>query len=203
MNDETDTIEERRAEIRQSPVGQRLSEDQFDDGLAIGGIVEREIHKRGAFVDKLSDYAHAFARTERFDALKAEEIIRDLFKEYYGETMNQMRERLVNRESEIEPNVGKDALHRAQSVVGLIKEAPTMPFYRAYDRAAAEMATEYGITEAGAKKMMKEAFASHEGRELYEAGKEAEELYHKPVREEAQRSQNKSFSKSRRQRTRD
>jgi hypothetical protein len=203
MNDDTDTIDDRRAETRQSFTGRGLTESQFDEAWALAGIMAREIRKSGTFREKLSDYAHAFARTERFDALRGEEIIRDIFKARYGETMNQMRERMVNREHEIETAIGEDALRRAQSIPDLIREAPTMPFYRAYDQAAVAMAAEHGITEAGAKQMMKAAFASyaHEGRDLYEAGKEAEKLYHKPVREEASRSQGKPFSRSRRQRS--
>jgi hypothetical protein len=184
-------------QVRQSPVGQRLSDDQFDDVLAICGIIKRGIHKDGAFREKLSDFVHAFARTEQFFDLKAEEIIRDMFTEFYGETMNQMRERLVNREREIEPNIGEVALQYGQSVIGRVSEAPTMPFHRANTQTAVEMATEYGITQAGAKRMIREAFRSHNGRELYEAGKEAEEQFHKPVREEASRSRRRSFSRSR------
>ena len=74
-----------------------------------------------------------------------------------------------------------------------------MPFYRAYDQAAVTMADEFGITEAGAKEMMKTAFAAHEGRELYAAGKEAEELHHKPMRRQTEESQKTPDNSSRRQ----
>lgn len=199
MIDETDTNDGRKAEARQSFAGRNLTTSQFDEAWALSGIVAGEIHKSGSFRDKLSDYAHAFARNERFDTLKGEDIVRDLFKERYGETMNQMREGLMSREADIEDAIVDDALIRARSVTDLIREAPTMPFYRAYDQAAVKMAQDHGITEAGAKEMMKAAFASHEGRELYEAGKEAEELYHKPARREAERGESKSFGRTRRQ----
>lgn len=199
MNDTTETIDDRKAEARQSFTGRTLTASQFDEAWALSGIVAREIEKSGSFRDKLSDYAHAFSRTERFDTLKGEDIVRDIFKARYGQTMNQMREGLMVRESDIEQAIDPDALRHAHSVADLIREAPTMPFYRAYDQAAVAFAAEFGITEAGAKEMMKAAFAAQEGRELYEAGKEAEEQYHKPAREEAERSESRSFSRSRRQ----
>lgn len=202
MNDKTETVDERKAEARQHPAAKNLTESQFDKTWAISGIVRREIHRSGTFREVLSDFAHAFARTERFDALKAEEMVRDIFKTRYGQTMNQMRETLMVRESEIEQAIDPDALRHAQSIIQLIREAPTMPFYRAYDQSAVAFAAEFGITEAGAKEMMKAAFASQEGRELYEAGKEAEAQYHKPAREEADRSESRSFSRSRRQMSR-
>ena len=202
MADMTVNPEERRLEARQSPAGHKLTESQFDETLAIVGIVAREIHKSGAFRDKLSDYAHAFARSERFDTLKAEEIIRDVFKAYYQKTMNQMREDLMHHETELEWTLGEEPLSRANAVVSLIGEGPTMPFYRAYDQVAADMAASHGITETGAKELMKTAFATHHGRELYDDGKKAEDLYHKPTRE-AERSGRRTTTGIRRKYSRD
>lgn len=62
-----------------------------------------------------------------------------------------------------------------------------MPFYQAYDRAAVTMARQHGVTEAGAKSMMKEAFEAAESTSLYDHGKTLEARYHSPVRE-AQRA---------------
>ena len=76
--------------------------------------------------------------------------------------MNQVREDLKSRETEIAQAIDGDALRRACSVTDMIREAPTMPFYRAYDQAAIALAREHGITEAGAKEMMRTAFAGHE-----------------------------------------
>lgn len=71
---------ERVAEARDSFSGRPLTNSQFDEGILIGVIVEREILRNGAFKEKLTDYSHAFARTEQFDTARAETIIRDLFK---------------------------------------------------------------------------------------------------------------------------
>ena len=203
MNDKTDTNDDLKANVRQSPIGQSLSENQLEDGSAICGIMYRQINKTGKFREPLTGYADAFARSEHFGPLKGEEIIRDLYRATYGETMKQTLVRLVNREREIEPTIGEDALRRADSIIDLIGKVPNMPFHRAYDLGAAGMAAEHGITEAGAKRMMTGAFRSREGRELYEAGKEAEKLSHKPERQEEQRNNRKTFTRSKRQRTRD
>ena len=192
MIDGNENMDGRKAQARQSHTGRSLTESQFDETWAICGIVAREIHKSGSFRDKLSDYAHAFARSERFDALKGEDIVRDIFRTRYGETMNQMREGLMNRETEIEQTIPGKALDRARFVIELIRTEPTMPFYQAYDRTAVAMATAQGITEKGAKEMMKAAFATNEGRELYDAGKEAEKLHHQPARPEGGEKERKS-----------
>ena len=83
---------------RESFSGRLLSGSQFGDAMAITEVIQREIWKTGTFKDKLGDYAHAFARSEKFDAMKAETIVRDLFRERTGKTMNQLREELLDRE---------------------------------------------------------------------------------------------------------
>jgi len=204
MADPLHSPDEHKFLVRQGPAGRNLTDSQFEEGWAVAGIIARENVKTGAFREKLSDYAHAFARTQRFDALKAEEIIRDIFKARYGQTMNEFRESLLSRETEIEPTIGGEALRRAQSIPERIREAPTMPFYLAYDEAAVAFASEYGITESCAKNMMKAAFMANEARELYEAGKEAESLYHKPAREEAAaRAEQRPANRYRRQMSHD
>lgn len=172
-------------EARNSYAGKNLTNSQFDESWAIVGVMEREIRKSGSFREKLTDYSHAYARSEKFDALKGETIIRDIFKSRYGQTMNQMRQGLKEREATLR-DAGKDqALHHARSIEGLIKDGETMPFYRAYDSAAVQMAKQHNTTESGAKALMKDAFREVEGKELYETGKALEKTHHEPVRDAA------------------
>jgi hypothetical protein len=63
-----------------------LTESQTSEAFAIAGIIDREIQKSGTFRDKLTDYAHAFARGEKFDALKGETIIRDMYQVRFDRT---------------------------------------------------------------------------------------------------------------------
>ena len=65
----------------------------------------------------------------------------------------------------------------------MIQEGETRPFYQAYDAAAVTLAGELGITQSGAKALVKDVFQAHHGRDLYGAGKEIEAAYHRPVRE--------------------
>lgn len=179
--------QQRLAEARSSYTGSRLTDSQFEEAWNIAGILNREIHKSGGFIEKLTDYAHAFSRTERFDAARGESILRDIFSARYGQSMNKTREALMDREA-VTRNAAKDqALHHAREVGRMIQDGPTMPFYQAYDRAAVAMARQHGVTEAGAKSMMKEAFEAAESTSLYDHGKALEEQYHGPVRE-AQRA---------------
>jgi len=166
---------ERAERMRQSFTGRSLTASQLDEAVALAGIMHREIQKSGSFRDKLTDYAHSFARSERFDALKGEEIVRDAFKASYGETMNEMRERLMEKETAFADNATeKESLGYARKILEHMSSNAELPFYRAYDRAALHMAARHGITESGAKSFMKEAFAKSEGRELYDAAKEIE-----------------------------
>jgi hypothetical protein len=188
---------------RESFSGRMLTDPQFDEAMAITGIIEREINKTGKFKEKLGDYAYAFARSEKFDVMKAETIIRDLFKERTGMTMNQMREALVKREEALTDTQKRGAHIHAVEVGRMIEQGNKMPFHRAYAHQAKELAIELNITETGAKKLMKEEFKNIEGKELYETGKELEEKYYRPQieaekqqREEA-RDQTRSYTRAR------
>ncbi|MEM7724621.1 MAG: hypothetical protein AAF376_19985 [Pseudomonadota bacterium] len=172
-----------RAEARRSFTGSRLTDSQFDEAWSIAGILNREIHKSGSFVEKLADFSHAFARSQRFDAAKGEVILRDLHTARFGQSLNQVREGLMAREAVARDVAGDQALHHARAIPEMIKDGPTMPFYQAADRAGIAMARQHGITETGARKMMAEAFEAAEGRPLRAVGKEMEARHHQPVRE--------------------
>lgn len=199
-NQERDRI----LQARESFSGRLLTDSQFDEAMAITSIMEREIHKSGAFKQKLGDYAYAYARTEKLDAMKAKEGIRDLFKIRTGQTMNTMREAMMKREAELfsqdgQPSIngngretnkarqpqlsddGKLRAYRAATELGqMIENGDKMSFFRAYSHQAAELAKDFGITESGAKKLMKQQFHEFEGRDLYQWGKDLEEQYYRP-----------------------
>jgi len=183
MTDKITELRERKAEARQSFTGRRLTNGQFEEAWAVAGVIRREIAKSGSFVEKLTDYAHAYARSERFDASRGEIILRDIFTARYGETMNQIREGLLERTTALKEAGPKDALDHARLIGPMIREGETMPFYQAYDRAGVRMARQHGITETGAREMMKTAYAAAIGRDLYTDGKAIEAQHHHPVRD--------------------
>lgn len=168
---------------RNSFTGRTLTDSQFREAMAITEVIHAEIERSGSFIEKLNDYAHAFARTERFDALRGEKIVRDLYTESRGETMNQTREKLLAAEKALPHNAKDLALKSADLVCRTIQEGETKPFYLAFDTESGLLADILGSTQACAKTLMKDAFISQHGRDLYEAGKEIEAAYHKPVRE--------------------
>lgn len=186
MTTETTKPADRDAQIkagRDSYSGRSLTESQFREAMAITEIIHAEIENSGSFIEKLGDYSHAFARNQKFDALRSEKISRDLYTARYGQSMNQTRETLLKAEEAL-PDIAKTrALDCAESIGALIQKAPTQPFYQAYDRAAVTLAKEFGITQTGAKQLMKDIYQQHHGRELYAEGKEIEAAYHTPVRE--------------------
>ena len=179
MTENTDRL----MQARESFTGKTLTDGQFEEAYALAGVMERSIRTSGSFVEKLGDYAHAFARSERFDATRGEVIIRDMFKARYGVTMKQMRDGLMTREAEVKDSMAEAAIEHARGIEPLVRDGETMPFYRAFDRQAAKMATTFGITQAGAKTMMKDSYEKVEGRALYDTGKALEEKYHLPKRE--------------------
>ena len=179
----TDNIQEFTTKARQSFTGKKLSDSQSDESRSLAEIMHRGIRKNGKFREKLTDYSHAFARGEKFDAMKAEIIIRDQFKEQYGETMNQMRLGLKERQENLPDTAGRDALEYARMIEPLIRDGDTMPFYRAYDYVGGALAEKLNITETGAKELMTTAFREGEDRELYDFGKTLEKQFHEPVRE--------------------
>ena len=180
------------AKGRESFSGRMLTNRQFDDAMAITGILEREIKATGKFKEKLSDFAVAFARTEKFDVMKAETIIRDLYKARTGETMNQTREKLMDREAALTDQEKHGAYKQAKEVGQMIEHGNKMSFHRAYAHVASDFANELGITDVAAKTLMKEAMQSVEGRDLYEWGKEQEEKYYRP-QIEAEKQQRKTL----------
>lgn len=186
-------------EARNSSTGKALTNSQFDEVWSIVGIMKRGIGKTGSFREKLTDYAHAFARSERFDAMRGESIIRDIYSARYGQTMNQTREALLDREKSLQESGKDQALHHARSIEGMIKEGETMPFYRAYDNAALAMAEQHNITESGAKEMMKTAYREIESKELYETGKALEKAHHEPVKEARKETEHQTRTASRNQ----
>ena len=179
----TDDKQTRVQAARDSFSGKGLTESQFAEAWALSGIIHGEIKRSGSFHEKLTDYAHAYARNERFDAMRAESTLRDVYKGRYGETMNQTREALLKQDELLPDAAHNRILAHADSIGPMIQEGETRPFYQAFDAAAVNLSREMGITQNGAKAMMKDTFQSQYGRDLYEAGKEIEAAYHKPVRE--------------------
>ena len=185
--------QQRVADTRESFSGRVLSNAQFDEAIAITGIIEREILKTGTFREKLTDYAHAFARTENFDALKADTIIRDLFKGRTGRSMNEMREALVQREEKLTDAQKRGAYQYAAGIGEMIEKGNKISFNRAFTHQAQALATELGITDAGAKRLMKDEFSAAAGKDLYEWGKSLEEKFYRPqIEAEKQKAETRS-----------
>lgn len=178
-------IDPAREAAKQTFTGSRLTQSQFDESWAIVEIIERDIRKTGSFREKLTDYAHAYARGERFDAMKGETVLRDQFKARFGQSMNAMREQLMEREKTLQSAPQDHALYHARLLVGQITGGSS-PFYKAYDDAAVSMAHQHSITESGAKVMMKEAYKVAEDQDLYSIGKELEKRHYRPAAEQPQ-----------------
>ncbi len=194
--------EDKLTAARESFSGKGMTENQLVEAQAIAQILHAEIQRSGSFFEKLTDYSHAFARNEKFDAVRAEKMVRDTYIATQGQSMNQTREALRANEKRLQQTGDPAILLHAESVLQIIQDGPTEPFYKAQDQAAVSLASKLSITQNAAKVMMKDAFAAKHGEDLYERGKAAEEAYHKPVREaeiatrKAEKLQTQSQSRS-------
>ncbi len=166
--------------IRESFSARLLSNAQFDEAMAITGILEREILKSGSFKDKLGDYAYAMARSERMDVSRAETVLRDLFKERTGQTMNQMREALAERDGDLNSQVNDDAYSLAIAISDIMEQGEKLCFFRAFADQAESLARQHDITDAMAKKLMREVFEETEEQPLLDWGKELDENIYRP-----------------------
>jgi len=178
----TDSTLANRQAARDSFSGRTLTDAQFEEAWAVAKILNREIEKSGSFREKLTDYGHAFSRGEKFDALRGETILRDIYQGRYNETLNQTREGFIDREEALAPDARTRALAAAESIGPAIRDGATMPFYQAQDRAALSLAKETGLTELAAKSLMKETYQEKTGRDLYTDSKALEEAHHVPAR---------------------
>ena len=170
----------RVASARESFSGRLLTDAQFDECMAITNIIGREIRKTGTFKDKLGDYSYAFARSEKFDAMKAETILRDLFKESTGQTMNQMREKLVKNAEAITDDQRQKAYQCACDISKIMESGKKLSFHRTWAEQAQSLAKEFGVTDSDAKRLMSDEFNAAEGAKLFEWGKELDEKIYRP-----------------------
>ena len=166
--------------VRETPAVRLLINTQFAEAVLITYIIECGIEKSGAFTDKLGDYAIAFARTEKISPAKAEMILREIFKARTGQTMNQRREALAEREARLTDDETARVLDHALAIGRMIEEGGTIAFHRAFAHQAQLLGRELGITHAAAKRFMKEAFKETRCEELYDWGKALEEKFFKP-----------------------
>lgn len=207
MKNTTNTKENTKiASARESFSARLLTDAQFDECMAITNIIGREIRKTGKFKDKLGDYAFALARSEKFDAVKAETILRDIFKERTGQSMNQMREKLIKGEEAINDDQRRQAYQHACDIGEMVEKGDKLTFHRALSGQAQILAKEFGITDTAVRRIMAEEFNAAENSKLYDWGKELDEQFYRPQIEAEKskretgrkKSQQNSSSKSRR-----
>jgi len=194
----------RVGEARVGFSGRLLTDRQFEDFMAVTGVIERRILETGSFVDTLNDYSNALARTERFDAVKADTIIRDLFKARTGMTMNEMREQLMEREAALfdrEANPAEQerqkAYQAAMEAGAMVQTGDKLTFHRALNFEAVNLAQDLDITHVGAKKLIEQSFEETEGRPLKEWGQELDDKYYRPQIEAMKRGNKRERTQSR------
>jgi len=118
--------------------------------------------------------------------MKAEIIIRDLFRERTGRSMNQMREALMAKEEQLTPQDRERGYQFAVGVGDMIRigntaEGRRMTFNRAYAYQAQVFSREVGITDTFAKSVMSAEFKVQRGAEFYDWGKSLEREFYRPL----------------------
>lgn len=172
---------ERAATSRDSFSGRLLSDPHYDEAMMITGIIEKAIQATGKFKKILNAYATAYAETkDKLDVVRSEKIIRDLFKERTGMSMNEMRKLYVQREDNLTDVQRRSAYPYAEQIGPMIENGNKMTSHRATSHQAKSLAVELSITDLGAKRLMSEQFEIVTGKKLYDWGKEQQDLYCKP-----------------------
>ena len=187
------------AEAREIFSARLLTDAQFEECVAITNIIGREIRKSGTFKEKLGDYSYAFSRSEKFDPMKAETILRDVFKARTGVSMNQLREKLVQGEQALTDQQRQKAYENACQIGEIMEQGDKLTFNRALSSEAQGLAKEFGVTDTAARRVMAEEFQAAEQVSLYEWGKELDEKIYRPQieAERAQREQSTAKSRTR------
>ena len=157
-----------------------LTDAQYFECKSIARIIEREILYSGTFKEKLGDYAYTLARSQKFDAAKAETILRDVFKASTGQFMNQMRESLANNLEAIDDDHRQQAYQSACDIGDIMENGDKLTFNRVFASQAQILAREFGITDIAAKRIMSAEFNKAEGSKLYDWGKELDEQFFRP-----------------------
>lgn len=181
---------ERVATSRDSFSGRLLSDPHYDEAMMITGIVEKEIQSTGRFKEVLTEYSAAYAHTKKnLSVINSEKILRDLFKERTGMTMNEMRETFVQREETLTETQKRTAFPYAEAVGTMIENGNKVSFHRAFSHQAKQCAVELNITDLGAKRLMSQQFEAVNGEKFYDWGKEQEKTFYRPqIEAEKQRS---------------
>jgi len=186
------------AKTRESFSARLLTDPQFEEFASICGILNREIHRSGSFIEKLETYAFSVSRTEKgINANKADTILRDIYKGLFGQSMDQLRKQLLKAEEELDEERSAIALDFAYATLQQVEDGDKIPFYRAYAEQAARMGTELGITDVFAKKLMSEQFEAAEARPFYEEGKQFEDKFYRPQIEAEKRKRETKTGNSR------
>ena len=182
---------QRVSSARESYSGRLMSDPDFDEAMLITCIMEKEIQKTGQFAEKLNEYSAAYAHTRKnLSVIKAEKIIRDLFKERTGMWMNDMREVFVKREENLTDIQKRAAFPYAQEIGAMIEKGDKISFHRAFSHQAKSCATELNITDLGAKRIMSAQFEAVKGEKLYDWGKDHETRFYKPQIEAEKQERN-------------
>jgi len=166
---------------RESYSGRLLSDPHFDEAMMITGIVEKEIQTTGRFKETLNEYSAAFAHPKKsLSVARAETIIRDLFKERTGLSMNELRESFQRREEGLTEEQRKAAFPYAKEVGTMIENGDKISFSRAFAHQAKDYASKLNITDLDAKRIMSEQFETVQGEKFYDWGKAKEKEFFSP-----------------------
>jgi len=166
---------------RDSYSGRLLSDPHFNEAMMITGIIEKHIQATGMFKEVLNEYSSSFAHTKKnMSVVNAEKIIRDLFKERTGLSMNELRESFARREESLTDEQRKAAFPYAVEIGPMIENGNKISFNRAFSHQAKDYATKLNITDLGAKRIMSEQFEAVKGEKLYDWGKAQEKEFYRP-----------------------
>jgi len=195
MND-TATQAEKQKQTYTAVDLKNLTGSQSYELEMVSHIIAREIQKSGSFKEKLGDYSYAYSRTQEITAGKAEDYIREKFKQDHGQSMKEMMDGLKLKEEKLDEHTIEQARAYARNITDDIKQGD-VPFYRAYDDQGIKLSERFGVTEKKAKSMIKTSFEENSDLTFYAHHKELEKAHYKPQHSQQQQQQKQTRSPSR------
>lgn len=167
-------------ETRESFSCRLLTDPQFHEGLAIVSIMKHRIQTEDGFKKAFESFVETYSRTNNIEIMRAQTVLREMFKGITGQTMNQMREDLAKNAENLTDGQRQRCYDAACDIADMMEKGDKLTFHRACSHQAQQLATEFNITASAARRTMSEEFKAAEGIELYDWGKELDEQFYRP-----------------------
>ena len=124
-------------------------------------------------------------------------ILRDIFKQRVGMSMNVVREQLVKHEDTYTDADQQRTRQIPSEIESLMKQGHKITFNRALAQKSGELGSELGVTDIRAKTLIRDEFEQNQKSKFYDWGRSLDEKYYRTqIQAEKQLRQQKAQSEN-------